>query len=162
MTTSEDIRQTYISFYVLKMLDLDPKEGGVELPVILPSDWSPLEPVIDRLIIDGLVEINQKKGRYQITQRGIDYVGTLIDEAEAYIDEFDDEDVLVMIRELERRHIDPMRVRFLWGWYQGEFDDPVVFQQRRGVVPVEHDWASYLLSDDFFSELARDYAGEAN
>jgi hypothetical protein len=48
------------------------------------------------------------------------------------------------------------RARFLWGWYEGEFDDLVLFQERRGVSPVERLWAFYLMSDAFWSELARE------
>jgi hypothetical protein len=50
-----------------------------------------------------------------------------------------------------------MRARFLWGWYEGEFDDLVLFQQRRGVSAVETLWAYYLMSDAFWTELARDF-----
>ena len=51
-----------------------------------------------------------------------------------------------------------MRARFLWGWYEGEFDDLVAFQERRGVTPVERMWAFYLTSDAFWDELAKDIA----
>ena len=54
------------------------------------------------------------------------------------------------------RNLDVFRARFLWGWYSGEFDDLVLFQQRRGVSPVEQFWAFYLTGDDFYRELARD------
>ena len=43
--------------------------------------------------------------------------------------------------------IDVLRVRFVWGWYQGEFDDLVLFQERRGMQPIEPLWAIFLLSD---------------
>ena len=59
-----------------------------------------------------------------------------------------------MLAELQRRRLDPLRARFLWGWYQGEFDDLVLFQQRRGVEPVERSWADYLVSDAFYDNLA--------
>ena len=61
-----------------------------------------------------------------------------------------------MVRELRRRNLDPMRVRFMWGWYSGEFDDPVLYQQRRGISPIEEDWAAFIMSDTFFADLARD------
>ena len=51
------------------------------------------------------------------------------------------------------------RARFLWGWYTGEFDDLVLFQQRRGIKPVERLWAYYLISDEFFATLAEDIEG---
>ncbi|MFO7561908.1 MAG: hypothetical protein R6X02_04650 [Enhygromyxa sp.] len=153
---SESQKATYAGIWALKMLDLGAKEGGVDLDVLLPNDWYPLEEVIEQLVMDDLVAIDRKKGRYVLTPKGIDYIGTLIDEAEAYIEEFDDEEPEAIARTLRKRNIDPMRVRFLWGWYQGEFDDPIVFQQRRGFAEVERDWASFLLSDAFYQDLARD------
>ncbi|TPV94285.1 MAG: hypothetical protein B7733_16055 [Myxococcales bacterium FL481] len=153
---SEQAKQTYAGMYVLKLLDLKPDEGGVELPVVLPHDWYALESVIEGLVVDELLEIHRRKGRYQLTDKGIAYIGTLIEEAEAYIDEFDDAETDEMVAELRRRNRDVLRVRFLWGWYQGEFDDPVEFQRRRGMSPVESDWAAFLLSDAFYDNLALD------
>lgn len=155
---TESQKTTYAGLWVLKMLDLGVKEGGVELDVLLPHDWDPLEPVVEQLVLDGLVAIDRKKGRYVLTPNGIAHIGTLIDEAEAYIDELDAKEREDVVRTLQRRNLDPMRVRFLWGWYQGEFDDPVLYQQRRGFPEIERDWASFLLSDAFYADLARDLA----
>jgi hypothetical protein len=80
----------------------------------------------------------------------------MIDEAEALVAEFDDYEVDDAIRELRARNLDVFRARFLWGWYVGEFDDLVLFQERRGVSPVERLWAFYLMSDAFWTELARE------
>lgn len=153
---SPDQKKTYVGMFVLKMLDLDPRDGGKEFPVNLPHDLAPFEPVLEYLAIDGMVEVHRRSGKYRLTDRGAQYLATLIEEAETYIEEFDEMEVEPMLSVLERRRIDPLRVRFLWGWYQGEFDDPVMFQQRRGVSTVERDWATYLGSDAFFDELARD------
>ncbi len=159
MKLTESQKFTYAGLWVLKMLDLDPKEGGVQLDVSLPHGWYPLEGVLEQLTLDGLVEIDRKKGRYRLTDEGIAYIGTMIDEAEAYIEEFDRMETPDVVRTLRRRNIDPMRVRFLWGWYQGEFDDLIVYQQRRGFPEVERDWASFLLSDAFYEDLATDLQG---
>jgi hypothetical protein len=156
MTLTESQRASYAGLWVLKMLDLGAKEGGVDLDVLLPHDWFPLEDVIEQLVLDGLVAIDRKKGRYVLTNEGIAHVGTHIDEAEAYIDELDGMEREDVVRTLRRRNLDPMRVRFLWGWYQGEFDDPILFQRRRGFPEVERDWASFLLGDAFYADLARD------
>lgn len=153
---TEDETLTYAGIYVLKKLDLQPEEGGVKLPVLLPHDWQPLEPVLDRLVLEGLVELDRKRGCYRLSERGADHVGALIDEAEAIIEELDERPPDEIVEILRRRNLDPLRVRFLWGWYQGELDDLVLFQQRRGAEPVERDWALYLLSQDFYEELARD------
>lgn len=153
---TEDDKLTYAGIYLLKLLDLAPEDGGLEIPVILPHELQPLDPALDRLLLESLVEIDRKRGRYRLTAKGTDYVGLLIDETEALIDELDDLPAAEVVEIVRRRNLDPLRVRFLWGWYQGELDDLVLFQQRRGVSPVEHDWALYLLSDDFYEELARD------
>lgn len=157
---TEDDKLTYAGIYLLKKLDLSVDDGGIELPVVLPHAYQPLEAALERLLLDGYVEIDRKRGRnrgrYQLTDRGVEYVGTLIDEAEALIDELDDLETEQVVAILRRRNLDAMRVRFLWGWYQGELDDLVLFQQRRGVTPVERDWALYLLSDELYAELGRD------
>ncbi|MCR9161034.1 MAG: hypothetical protein ACE37F_11405 [Nannocystaceae bacterium] len=155
---SDDQRAAYVSLFVLKLLDLAPEDGGVAMPVLLPASLTPFEPVLERLAVEGLVEIDRKRGEYRLTQPGLDTIAMHIDEAEGYIEEFDDVDVGPMLRVLRQRNVDPMRVRFLWGWYQGEFDDPVVFQQRRGVAHIERDWASYIQSDAFFAAIAEDLA----
>jgi len=51
-----------------------------------------------------------------------------------------------------------MRARFLWGWYDGEFDDLLEFQRQRGVAEPQPLWAYYLTDDEFYAELARDLA----
>ena len=156
---SEDQKQTLVSLWILKKLDLEPKEGGMEFPVVLPSDLSPLDDYLQQLAVDDYVQINQKKGRYELTKKGIAYLGEVIDEAEDMVDELEELETDEAIAELRARNLDLMRARFLWGWFEGEFDDMVLFQERRGVQPVERMWAFYLTSDEFFRELAKDFAG---
>lgn len=156
---TEDQKLTYAGIYLLKLLDLSPEDGGIEIPVVLPHELQPLDPVLDRLLIEGMIEIDRKKGRYRLTRRGTDHVGLLIDETEALIDELDELPAAEVVEILRSRNLDPLRIRFLWGWYQGELDDLVTFQQRRGVDPVERDWALYLLSDELYEDLARDLQG---
>jgi hypothetical protein len=153
---SDEQKHTYASLYLLKKLDLAPEEGGLELPVVLPSELSPLDETLQQLAVDGLTVINAKKNRYELTAQGIAYLGNVIDEAEALVDELDDYEVEDAIRELRARNLDVFRARFLWGWYEGEFDDLVLFQERRGVSPIERLWAFYLMSDAFWTELARE------
>lgn len=153
---SEEQRMTFAGLFVMKLLDLTPAEGGREFPVVLPPELVSFEPVLEHLSVAELLEIDRRKGTYKLTRAGIDLLGTHIDEAEAYIEEFDELEVDEVVATLRKRRLDPLRVRFLWGWYQGEFDDPVVFQQRRGVATVEHDMGAYMLSQAFYSELARD------
>ncbi len=155
---TDEQKQTYASLVLLKKLDLSPEDGGLELPVVLPSELSPLDEVLQELAVADLVVINAKKNRYELTKQGIAHLGTVIDEAAAIVDEFDEYEVEDAVAELRARKLDVFRARFLWGWFEGEFDDLVLFQERRGVEPVERFWAFYLMSDAFWTELSRDLA----
>jgi hypothetical protein len=146
----------YAGLYLLKKMDLAPEDGGMVMPVLLPHQLEPLDEVLQDLAVAGLVAINTRKERWEITPAGFAHIGALIDEAAALIEEFDDQELPEMLAELRRRHLDPFRARFLWGWYQGELDDLVLFQQRRGVAPIERSWADYLMSDAFYDNLALD------
>lgn len=158
LALTDDQKQTFASLVLLKKLDLKPEDGGLELPVVLPSELSPLDEVLQQLAVDDIIVINAKKNRYELTKQGVTYLGTMIDEAAALVDELDDYEVEDAIALLRARNLDVFRARFLWGWFEGEFDDLVLFQERRGVEPVERFWAFYLMSDAFWSELARDLA----
>jgi hypothetical protein len=155
-TIDDDAKQTYIALWIMKKLDLDPKDGGMEFPVVLPAELQPLDEPMQQMAVDELLVINQKKNRWDLTKQGIDYLREAIDEATDLLDEFDDAETAEMVAELRSRNLDPFRARFLWGWYEGELDDLVVFQERRGVKPVERLWAFYLVSDEFYAELAKD------
>lgn len=161
MTVTPAKKLVYAGMYVLKKLDLKPAEGGIRLPVLLDAVYAPLEEVLDKLQIDGHVEIDRKSQSYKLTKRGSAYIGGLIEEAESYIDEFDEVEIADVVDELRARNIDPMRVRFLWGWYQGEFDDVALFQERRGFVEVEPEWPLFILSDDFYENLELDVEGDS-
>jgi hypothetical protein len=158
MTISEDQKYTLVAVWILKKLDLEPKQGGMEFPVVLPSELSPLDDILQQLAVDGILEINKKKARYDLTKAGLAYLGEVIDEAQQMHDELEELETEDAVAELRARNMDLMRARFLWGWYENEFDDLVLFQERRGVQPVERMWAFYLTSDAFFDELARDFA----
>lgn len=155
---SEDQKHTLVALWILKKLDLKPADGGMEMPVVLPSELSPLDDTLQQLAVEDYVQINAKKGRYEITKKGIAYLGEVIDEAQEMVDELEDLETDEAIAELRARNLDLLRARFLWGWYEGEFDDLVLFQERRGVNPVERMWAFYLTSDDFWRELAKDFS----
>lgn len=153
----EETKQAFAALLLLKKLDLKPADGGLELPVVLPAELSPLDEVLQQMAVDDLVRIDAKRGRWELTKAGLAYLAEHIDEASAMIDELDDLELEDAIAELRARNLDLLRARFLWGWYDGEFDDLVVFQRRRGVTPVEPLWAFYLTSDDFYRELAKDF-----
>lgn len=160
MAIDPELKLQYASIYLLKKLDLKPEDGGLIIPILMPPELAPIEDVMQELVNLDYVAMNKKKERYELTKQGIAYVGELIDEAEALIEEFDELELAEAVAELRRRNLDVFRARFLWGWYDGEFDDLVAFQQRRGVTPVERMWAYYLMSDAFWDALRAD-TGEA-
>jgi len=156
---SEEQKLVYAGIWLLKKMDVDPKEGGMVVPLHLPSELTPLYEVLQELQVGGHVQMHRRKERWEITKTGLEYLGQVIDEAEALIEEFDDDEVEDVVRELRARGLDVFRALFLWEWYTGEFDDLVIFQQRRGVQPVEPLWAYYLVSDEFYQALAASIPG---
>jgi hypothetical protein len=155
----EETKGTYVKLWILKKLDLKPEDGGMTFPIVLPGELSPLDEYLQDLAVDDLVAINAKKGRYELTKKGITYLGEVIDEASDLVDDLDELETDEAIAELGARGLDVYRARFLWGWFEGEFDDLVLFQERRGVTPIERMWAFYLTADDFWRELAKDVMG---
>lgn len=152
---SDEQKQLLAGLWVLKQMDLK----NTDFPVIMGSDLAPLDDVLQQLAVDGYVEINKRKGRYELTKKGVEYLGRAIDEAQTLVEELDELETNEAIAEIRARRLDLMRARFLWGWYEGEFDDLIAFQQRRG-VPVETLWAYYLMSDAFWTELSRDFTAQ--
>ena len=153
---SEDQKHTLVGLWIMKKMDLDAKEGGMEFPVVLPAELGPLDETLQQLAVEDYLKINPKKGRYELTPKAVTYLGEVIDEAEQMVAQLDDYEKDEAIEELRSRNLDLMRARFLWGWFEGEFDDLVLFQERRGSKPIERMWAFYLTGDDFWRELARD------
>jgi hypothetical protein len=152
----DEQKLTYAGMYLLKKMDLKPADGGMVMPLLLPSELAPLDDVLQHLLFQELIQINRRKERYDITKKGLAYIGGLIDEADALIREFDELEPDEVTAEFRARNLDVFRARFLWGWYDGEFDDLLLFQQRRGVTPIESFWAFYLVSDEFYNNLALD------
>jgi hypothetical protein len=152
---SEEQKLRYAGVWLLKKMDLQPKDGGMIVPLHLPSELTPLGEVLVELQVAGLVQPHKRKDRWELTPAGLDHLGQLIDEAAALVDEFEDDEVEDVVAELRRRGLDVFRALFLWEWYTGELDDLVLFQQRRGVDPVEPLWAYYLTSDELYELLAR-------
>lgn len=155
----DDQKQSYIGLWLLKKLDLKPEDGGIAFPVVLDGELSPLDESLQQLAVDDLIQINAKKARYELTKKGIAYLGEVIDEASDLVDELDDLETDEAIAEIRSRGLDLYRARFLWGWFDGEYDDLVLYQERRGVSPVERMWAFYLVGDDFWREIAKDITG---
>ncbi|HVK83584.1 MAG TPA: hypothetical protein VM513_05725 [Kofleriaceae bacterium] len=152
----DDTKHAYIALWLLKKLDLKPEDGGMELPVVLPSELSPLDEHLQQLAVDDFIQINAKKGRYELTKKGIAYLGEVIDEASDMVDDLDDLETDEAIAELRAQGRDIFRARFLWGWFEGELDDLVLWQERRGIKPVERLWAFYLTGDELWNELAKE------
>ena len=156
---SEEQKLVYAGIWLLKKMDLGPKEGGMDVPIHLPSELTPLYEVLQELQVAGHVQIHRRKERWEITKTGLEYLGQVIDEAEALIEEFDEDEIEDVVAELRARGLDVFRALFLWEWYTGQFDDLVIFQQRRGVEPVEPLWAYYLVGDEFYQTLAQAIPG---
>lgn len=152
----DEAKQTYIALWLLKKLDLPAEEAGMELPVALPAELSPLDEPLQQLAVEDLIQISRKTGRYELTKKGIGYVGQIIDEASDLVDELDDLETEEAVAQLRASGRDVFRARFLWGWFDGEFDDLVLWQERRGIRPVERLWAFYLTGDALWNELARE------
>ena len=153
---TDDEKLTYAGLYVLKKMDLKPEDGGLVFPGVLPSELQPIDELLQQLAVAGRVELNMKKARWDLTKQGLAYLGEHIDEAADLVDEFDEQELPEVIAQLKGRNLDPYRARFLWGWYDGEFDDLVLYQERRGAKPVERLWAYYLMSDAFWNDLERE------
>lgn len=152
----DDTQRRLAGLYLMKKLDLSPEDGGMPLPLPLPRELDLLDEVLDPLVVAGLVDMDRRRKQYVLTERGIETIGHHIDEAEHYIDEFDGMAVEQLVPLLRQRRLDPLRVRFLWGWYQGEFDDLIQFQERRGIEPIEHAWPHFITSPTFYDNLALD------
>ena len=149
-------KRHYATIYVLKMLDLKPEDGGQVIPVLLPAELASLEDLLEEMAVAGLIRIDRKKQRYVLAERGVELLGALIDEIEVIIEELDELEAEEVVEILRQRNLDPFRVRFLWGWYDGEFDDVEAYQRRRGFDEIEPWWAAFILSDAFYEDLARD------
>lgn len=156
LVLDDETKGTYVKLWILKKLDLPPEAGGMTFPVVLPAELSPLDDYLQQLAVDDLVAISARKGRYELTKQGIAYLGAVIDEASDLVDELDELETDQAIAELRARGLDVYRARFLWGWFDGELDDLVLFQERRGVTPIERMWAFYLTGDEFWREIAND------
>jgi len=153
---SDEDKQTYIGLYLMKKLDLRPEDGGIPFPVVLPSELAPLDEHLQQLAVDDHVVINAKQNRYELTKKGLAYLAEHIDEATELVDEFDEQELEEVIVQLRARNLDVFRARYLWSWYEGELDDLVLYQERRGAKPVERLWAFYLTGDAFWNDLARE------
>jgi len=158
----DDAKQTYIGLWLLKKLDLTAEDGGLKFPVALPAELSPLDEPLQQLAVEDMIAINRKTGLYDLTKKGIAYLGAVIDEASDLVDELDELETEEAIAELRARGRDVFRARFLWGWFDGEFDDLVLWQEQRGIRPVERLWAFYLTGDELWNELARELEGSAS
>lgn len=154
----DDTKATFVKLWILKKLDVAPEEGGIRFPVVLPSEMAPLDDYLQDLAVEDLVAINAKKGIYELTKKGIAHIGEVIDEASDLVDDLDELETDEAIAEIRSRGLDVFRARFLWAWFDGELDDLVLFQERRGITPVERLWAFYLTGDDLWRELAKDIA----
>ena len=156
---TQEQKVTYAGIYLLKIMDLKPEDGGMDIPVLLPAELAPLEPALHKLHVDDRIEVNRRKDLWKTTKKGFAYIDQIIAESESLVEQYEEEDLEDAVEDMRSRNLDVMRARFLWGWFEGEFDDLIVFQQQRGISPVEEFWAYFLMSDDFYDNLALELAG---
>ena len=89
----------------------------------------------------------------KLCQKGEQYIDSLVQEIESYMDKYEDFEPQTRINLMKRDQIDPLRARFLWGIYDGEFDDLVQWQaQAHSFKPFE-DWRQLITSKDFYDFL---------
>ncbi len=145
----------YAGMYVLKLIDLPPKEGGHIFEVPLALEDEHLEPVLDDLLFHGLIDIDTVRTCYVLTQDGRNYVDKLIGEVEAYIDKYQEFEPTTKVNLMRRDNINPLRARFLWGLYDGEFDDLNEWQDNWQINPAERvdDWRFVITRKEFYDML---------
>src|SRR5215208_3051080 len=97
---SEAEKLTYAGIWLLKKMDLQPEDGGMVVPMYLPSELTPLDEVLQELQVSGYVQLNKKKERYELSKAGLAHIGALIDEAAALVDEFEDHELEDAVAEL--------------------------------------------------------------
>src|SRR4051812_2228533 len=100
---SAEQKLTYAGIWLLKKMDLSPEDGGMVMPIVMPPELTPLDDVLEALYLAGRIELDRKKERYQITRQGFEYIGQLIDEAEALVDEFEDYETPEVVAQLRAR-----------------------------------------------------------
>ena len=146
----------YAGMLILKKLDpMAPPEARYDFNIPLEGLDQILEPVLDDLYNRGFVEIDTAKAKYVLTPKGDQYIQTLIDEAEWYISKYQEFEPKTRVAIMKNDGVNLLRARFLWGWYDGEFDDLEAFQEERGITPVRP-WQEFLVSKEFYDILFED------
>jgi len=145
----------YAGMYLLKKIDLPPEEGGHVFEVPLSGLDEHLEPILDDLLFHDLIDIDSVSTRYALTKDGNDYVAKLIDEIEDYIDDYDEYDATTKVNLMKKNNINPLRARFLWGLYDGEFDDFEDWQDEWNFPSDQRssDWRDMITKKEFYDFL---------
>ncbi len=145
----------YSGMYILKKMSLSPEEGGHIFEVPLSGMDEHLEPVLDDLLFHDLLEIDAVNTRYKLTREGEQYVDKIIGEIEGYIGKYQDFEPVTRVNLMKRDRVNPLRARFLWGLYDGEFDNLKQWQEDWEVESAEilADWQLYVTKKEFYDEL---------
>ena len=148
----------YAGMYVLKMLDMPPDQGGHVFEVPLSGPDERIEPVLDDLMFHSLVTIDEQNFRYALTDEGTEYIGKLLDEIEGYIAKYQEFEPTTKVNLMKRDRVNPLRARFLWGLYDGEFDDFKQWQENWNIDPAEQteDWQDVVVMKEFYDMLFDD------
>ncbi|GMT50338.1 MAG: hypothetical protein IEMM0008_1877 [bacterium] len=145
----------YSGLYILKKLDLPPEEGGHLFEVPLSGLDEHMEPILDDLFFHNLIDIDTDNARYALTQEGSEYIDKIVAEVEGYIDKYQEFDPATKVNLMRRDKVNPLRARFLWGLYDGEFDDFNEWQENWDIDPTQRkdDWREVITSKDFYDML---------
>jgi len=99
----------YAGMYVIKKMDLTPADGGHIFEVPLQGLDEHLEPVLDNLMFNNLIFIDTNRVQYDLTKDGEQYVRSLIDEAEVYIDKYQEFEPTTRVNLMKRDKVNPLR-----------------------------------------------------
>lgn len=145
----------YAGLFILEKIDVGPEEGGHRFEVPLMGIDEHMEPILDDLMFHDLLDIDSENTCYTITDQGYKYIQDIIKEAENYLNKYQDFEPTTRVNLMKRDRINPLRARFLWGLYDGEFSDIKKWQDDRGIIPEEQveDWRDFITKKEFYDIL---------
>ncbi|MDH4127567.1 MAG: hypothetical protein OEV44_02350 [Spirochaetota bacterium] len=148
----------YAGMYILKKMDIPPSEGGHIFSVPLEGLDVHLEAILDDIMFHNLIEIDSNSTCYKITDDGKEYINKLLDEIEGYIEKYQDFEPVTRVNLMKRDRVNPLRARFLWGLYDGEFDDFNQWQENWQIAENEkiNDWREIITTKEFYDMLFED------
>lgn len=145
----------YAGLFILEKIDVGPNDGGHNFDVPLMGIDEQLEPILDDLLFHDLLDIDSENTCYTITDKGYKYIKDIIKEAENYLSKYQEFEPTTRVNLMKRDGVNPLRARFLWGLYDGEFIDIKQWQDDRGISLEEQveDWREFITKKEFYDIL---------